>query len=181
MGQVKELFEYIFNMFKIWVIIQPWQQGIRVRFGKHKTLLNAGTHFKIPYFDSVYVQETRLRMVNLPIQTISCKDKQTVTLNGAIGYQITDVEKLYSTLYHPETTIINMVMAKVTDFVSKLNLDAISLSELEGYVVKDLKTLDYGIKFEKFEVVNFASVKTFRFIKDEAWVYEGINMEDKKK
>lgn len=181
MGQVKELFEYLFNLVKIWVIIQPWQQGIRVRFGKNKKLLNAGVHFKIPYFDSVYVQETRLRMVNLPIQTISCQDKQTVTLNGAIGYVITDIEKLYSTLYHPETTIMNMAMAKVTDFVSKLNLDSISLDKLEKWVVKDLEALDYGIKFEKFEIVNFASVKTFRLIKDEAWVYEGINMEDKKK
>jgi regulator of protease activity HflC (stomatin/prohibitin superfamily) len=64
MYQVKEFFEYIFNAVKIWIIIQPWQQGLRVRNGKDVKLLNGGIYFKLPYFDSVYVQETRLRVVS---------------------------------------------------------------------------------------------------------------------
>lgn len=181
MGQVKELLEYIFNMFKIWVIVQPWQQGIRVRFGKHKKLLNAGIHFKIPYFDSVFVQETRLRMINLPMQTVNSEDKETVTLNGALGYVITDIDKLYSTLYHPETTIMNITMANITDYVSSLAFNKISLDDLEEYVLNELQELDYGLRFEKFEVMNFVSVKTYRIIKEDSWTGEGLDMDIKKK
>lgn len=180
MAQVKELLEYIFNIFKIWVIVQPWQQGIRVRFGKNKKLLNPGIHFKIPYFDSVYVQETRMRMVNIPIQTVTCSDKNTVTLSGTLGYSISNIETLYSTLYHPESTIISICMAMVTDYISKVELGSITLDNIEEYVLEELQKVDYGLRFERFEITNFASVKTFRIIKDDSWSYEGINMDTKK-
>lgn len=180
MAQIKELLEYIFNIFKIWVIIQPWQQGIRVRFGKNKKLLNPGIHFKIPYFDSVYVQETRMRMVSIPIQTVTCSDKNTVTLSGTLGYSINNIETLYLTLYHPESTIISICMAMVTDYISKVELASITLDQVESYVLTELQKVDYGLRFERFEITNFASVKTFRIIKDDSWSYEGINMDTKK-
>lgn len=180
MNQIKEFLEYIFNLVKIWVIIQPWQQGIRVRFGKNKKLLEPGIHFKLPYFDSVFVQETRMRIVNMPIQTISCKDKQTITLNGSFGDLISNIEKLYCTLYHPETTLKNLTMAKITDFISQKNFSDIELNDLENKVLAELKSLDYGITFESFQIMNFASVRTFRLIQDQSWTHEGLDMDRKK-
>lgn len=179
MNQVREFIEYILNLVKIWVIIQPWQQGIRVRIGKNRKLLNPGIHFKIPYFDSVFVQENRMRIVDIPLQTISCKD-QTITLNASFGYLISNIETLYLKLYHPETTLKNLTMAKITDFVSSRQFADIKLDELEGFVLKELKALDYGITFETFQVMNYASVKTYRLIQDRSWTHEGLNMDYKK-
>jgi len=56
MNSVKDLLDYILNIFKIWVIVQPWEQGLRVRLGKHIKLVNGGLYFKIPYIDSYYIQ-----------------------------------------------------------------------------------------------------------------------------
>ncbi len=33
MNQIKDFFEYIFNAFKIWIIIQQWEQGLPTRDG----------------------------------------------------------------------------------------------------------------------------------------------------
>ena len=79
----EEFLEYIFNAFKIWVIVQKWEAGIRVRTGKHMKKLKPGVHFKIPYFDSVYVQEVRLRIVSMPTQTITTKDGLTISILAA--------------------------------------------------------------------------------------------------
>lgn len=180
MNQVKEFIEYILNLVKIWVIIQPWQQGIRVRIGKHRRILNPGIHFKIPYFDSVFVQETRMRIVDMPLQTISCKDQNTVTLNASFGYLISNIDKLYLKLYHPETTLKNLTMAKVTDYISTRKFAEIELSDLESQVLSELKSLDYGIQFETFQVMSYASVRTYRLIQDKTWTHEGLDMNDRR-
>ncbi len=56
MESIKGLIEYLLNIVKFWIVIQPWERGIRVRFGKNQKLLNGGVHFRIPFLDTIYVQ-----------------------------------------------------------------------------------------------------------------------------
>src|ERR1700723_2090666 len=117
MDSIKNLLDYILSIFKIWVIIQPWEQGLRIRMGKKVKLVNGGMYFKFPYLDSYYIQSIRLRVISLPMQTVTTKDGHTVTLNGSIGYQIKDIQKMYTSLFHPELTIANIVMSALADYI----------------------------------------------------------------
>jgi regulator of protease activity HflC (stomatin/prohibitin superfamily) len=180
MNQVKDFFEYIFNAIKIWIIVQPWQTGIRVRSGKNIKKLAGGIYFRLPYFDSVFIQENRLRVVSMPIQTLTSKDIKTITINGAVGYTIIDIEKLYQTLYHPETTIANITMSEVADFIFRNNLESINPNTIEKAVISKLNKEYFGLKFEYFRITNFAVVRTFRLIQDQSWISEGLSMNDKK-
>jgi len=180
MNQVKEFLDYLLNSVKFWVIVQPWEQGIRVRKGSKVKLLIAGMYFRIPYLDSVYIQETRLRVASLPIQTVTSKDGSAVTLNGAIGYSIINIEKLYNTLYHPETTISNMAMGEVADYVFKNPIADTDPKKIEATVLNKLNAHDYGLQFDYFKITSFAVVRTYRLIQDQAWVSEGLSMSEKK-
>lgn len=181
MNQIKDFFEYIFNSIKIWIIVQPWEQGIRVRRGKFIKKLSSGMYFRIPYFDSVYVQETRLRMIQLCLQTLTSKDLKTVTINSSLGYSITNIELLYNTLYHPEGTISNMAMSEISDFIFQHNLSDINPSSIEEAVLRKLNAEEYGLKFEYFRITNFAAVRTFRLIQDsQSWVDNHLSMDKKK-
>jgi len=180
MNQVKDFLEYIFNAVKVWIIVQPWQTGIRVRNGKRIKKLNGGIYFRLPYLDSIFIQENRLRVASIPIQTLTSKDIKTITISGAVGYSIIDIEKLYKTLYHPETTISNIAMSEVADFIFKNNLDSINPNTIEKAVIEKLNKDDFGLRFEYFRITNFAVVRTFRLIQDQSWVSEGLIMNDKK-
>lgn len=180
MNSIKDLLDYILNVFKIWVIIQPWEQGLRVRRGRNIKLVKGGMYFKIPYLDSYYIQSIRLRVISLPMQTVTTNDNQTITLTGSIGYQIHDIEKLYTTLYHPELTIANMVMNELADYVYNNKLADIKPDKVEGNILAKVKDLDYGISIEYFKLTNFAVVKTFRLIQDHSWVSEGMVLDVKK-
>lgn len=171
MNQIKDFFEYIFKVINIFVIIQPWEQGLIVRRGKHVRKVGKGMYFKIPYLDSVYVQEIRLRIAQLCIQTLTTKDGQTLTLNSAVGYQILDIEKLYQTLYQPDGTIANIAMAAAAGYIFQNNLSDILPHTIEHEVLKKLNEKNYGLKFEYFKITNFAAVKTFRLIQDsQSWI-----------
>lgn len=176
MNQIQQFFEYIFNSLKFWVIVQPWQTGIRVRFGKGTKILTHGTHFRIPYFDSVYVQESRLRVKEMPMQTLTSKDIKTITLNSSFGYSISDIGQLYHTLYHPEMTLQNIAMSEVANFIWNNDLKDITPVSLEESVLKKLKAEDYGIRFEYFRITNFAVVRTYRLIQDQSWISEDLKM-----
>lgn len=180
MNQVQQFFEYLFKSLKIWVIVQPWEAGIRVRNGKHIKKLTKGIFFKLPYFDSVYVQEVRLRVREMPMQTLTSKDGKTLTINSSMGYSIHDIEKLYNTLYRPEMTLQSIAMSGIAEVVSETNIDDISPKLLEKKVIGKLKADDYGLTYEFFKVSNFAIVQTYRLIQDQSWISEGFAMTDKK-
>jgi len=180
MNQVQQFIEYISNAFKIWVIIQPWEQGLRVRNGKRIKRLKKGIYFKIPYFDSVYVQEVRLRVRDMPIQTVTSKDGVTITLNSAIGYSITNLEKLYQTLYMPDVTLQNIAMSANAEIIATTNASEITPQKMESEVLKKLRADDYGLSFEYFKITSYAVVKTFRLIQDQTWTDDGFTLDKKK-
>ena len=180
MNQIQEFFNYIFQALKIWVIIQPQEAGIIVRGGKKVKKVGKGIYFKIPYFDSVFVQETRLRVVALPIQTLTTKDLKTITLNGAVGYSITNIETLYNKLFHPEITIMNIVMSGIADVIYSKRLEEITPTELQQKVYERLESADYGLSFEYFKITNFAVVRTYRLIQDQSWADESLKMNESK-
>jgi len=177
---LKEFLEYILNFVKIWVIVLPWENAIRVRMGKSTKILNPGIYFKLPYFDSVFVQEIRLRIADMPIQTVTTKDAKTISIAGTIGYSIIDIKKLYDTLYHPETSIRNIALSNVAKLVYSKNAIEINPNELETEALNVLCSLDYGIRFEHFRITNFALVRTYRLIQDTNWGYEGLKMNEKR-
>lgn len=180
MGSIKELIEYLLNAIKIWVIVQPWQTALIVRGGNKIRKVSSGIYFRLPYFDSVYVQENRLRVTEMPMQTLTSKDIKTITLNSSFGYSILDIRKLYETLYHPEKTLQNIAMSEVANFIWNNDLNEITPESLEKSVLNKLKIEDYGIGFEYFKITNFAVVRTFRLIQDQSWICEGMEMNQKK-
>lgn len=180
MNQIKEFFQWLIDSVKIWVIVQPWESAVRVRMGKSTKILTKGIFFRIPYLDSIFVQENRLRIVQMSLQTLTTKDLNAITIEGAIGYSINDIEKLYNTLYQPETTISNFAKSKVAEYIFSRNHADVKPNEIEESILKDLKELNYGINIEYFKLQNFAIVKTFRLIQDQSWNDERIEMTQKK-
>lgn len=180
MNYIKETLDYLSKLFQWWVIIQPWEQGIRTRFGKNAIILLKGTHFRIPFFDTIYIQTTRLRVVSMPLQTVTTKDKQTITLCSAIGYSITDIHKLFNSLFHPESTISNMVLSEVSEYVYTHDLSECNPKDIENLVISKLKNEDYGIKYEYIKIVGYAVVKTYRLIQDGHWTPDGLNLDNQK-
>lgn len=181
MNWINDLINQISRIFQWWVTIMPWEQAIRVRFGKRTKLLNAGLHFKIPFFDSVYVQTTRLRVTNLPLQTVSTKDEKTITITLALGYSIVDIQKLFNTLYHPELTLSNICTGEISEYISTHDLQECRPIILEEAVYKKLEQFkDYGIQIDYFKVVGFANVRTYRLINDMYANTNPMDMEFKK-
>jgi regulator of protease activity HflC (stomatin/prohibitin superfamily) len=171
---------FISKLFQWWFTVMPWEQALRIRRGKQVRLLNAGLYFKIPFLDAVYVQTTRMRMIDTAMQTMSTKDGTTITVKSAIRYIISDIQTLYTTLYHPEMTLSSMTMGFVGEYVRSNEISEIAPSKIEEFVNDKMDATRYGLKDLSIKITTFAAVKTFRLIQDGSYLGEGLNMDPKK-
>lgn len=176
MNFVKDIIDYIAKLFTWWVIVLPWEQGVRVTLGKRLILMSSGVYLKLPLIHTVFVQEKRLRVINLPIQTVSSKDGFALTISCSVGYSIIDIVKLYNALYQPDMTITNIVTSKVSEYISANDLVGCKPQEIEQHLNQAMSQTDYGLKYEYVRVINFAHVKTFRLIQDQSYMYEGLDL-----
>lgn len=180
MGSIRELLDYILNVFKFWIIVEPWEQAVRTRFGKNKKIIYAGTHFRIPLMDSFYIQCTRLRVANLPMQNLTTKDLKTVTLNGSIGYEIKNISILYETMYEPEATISGIAMGAIADYIYTHSSENIDIGDIEKSVLKSLNLDKYGLSVTYYKLINFAVVRTYRLITDQSQIYRSSTLDHSK-
>lgn len=180
MGLVNTITEFLVKILQWWFTVMPWEQALLIRKGKNVRLLGAGLYLKVPFIDTAYIQTTRMRMIDTPMQTVSTKDGNTVTIKSVIGYSIDNIELLYNKLYHPEMTLNSMSMGFVGEFIRKSLMNEITPSSIEQYVNSNITTSDYGLKDLTIKITTFAIVKTFRLIQDGSYLGEGLNMDPKK-
>lgn len=162
-----------------WVIVSPWEKGIRVRFGNRIKMINPGVHFRIPMFDKIYVQTVRSRNISCSIQTVTTKDGIVLSLSLIIQYSVSDVFKLYNTLYHPELTIQNMLMGAAASYISSNDIKTCSVENIQK-CMSAIDLTENGIKLGKISIGTYAIVKTFRIIQDHSWLNEGYKLEEVK-
>lgn len=179
MNSIQDILKYITNFLTFWVIISPFERGLRIRFGKNVKILTEGIHLKIPIFDAVYIQTIRSRNISSGIQTVSTKDGITISLGSIVQYNINDIYKLYNTLYHPEMTITNLVMGEISNYISDNIISDCSPQKIQDKISAKLKNTKYGIEFEFVNITTYAIVKTFRLIQDVSWINEGYNLNQK--
>ena len=177
MGVINQIFEFLSKFFEWYYVVMPWEQAIFVRAGKNEKIVTKGMYFKIPFIDRVYIQQTRLRVLDLPVQTVSTLDGKTVTIKSVVSYCIVDMVKMYNSISQPEITLGGMVMSIISENVTTNKSEDVSPEIIEKLLLENLNGESYGLGELSVKITSWADVKTFRLIQDNSWLYENISME----
>lgn len=163
------LFQGLGNLVKWWVSIMPWEAGLRIKFGKHVTLLGPGIHLRIPLVHTVYRQGTRMRRIDMAVQTITTRDRVAITLGATLGYRIGNIQTLYETLHDAEGTLSNLVQSAIAEYINTHDATECSPHTLEEAVNATLNFQKYGLEDATISLTDFAAVRTYRLIQDTRW------------
>lgn len=180
MNYLGQLFEFLQRLIVWWVTIMPWEEAVHVRMGKKIRVLAAGLHLRIPFIDRVYVQTTRLRVIQCPVQTVTTRDGVTLTISMNMGYQIVNILKLYNTLYDAERTLCNMMHGITADEVWRLDRSECTPARLEEAVNEKMSGDDFGLLFKYMNITSFAAVRTYRLIQSDGWMERNLNTDQQK-
>ena len=164
-----------FQIFVFWYTVEPWQQCLRVRFGKHLKKIAPGFHIKIPYFDSLHVQASRYRTAICAPQTLTTADGKTVVCTFAVGYALADIEKFYQNVYDANSTLTQMVSGFVADEVAKTDYKKLSAVTISKELTEQLADQfhKYGLKDVSVRLQDFAFIRAIRLINDSRWQSDG--------
>jgi hypothetical protein len=156
-----------------WVVILPWQQGLRVRAGRHVRLLQPGIYLKVPALDVVKVESIRRRTSMVPVQTLSTADGATVVVAAAISYAIGDLARLYGSLHHAEDTIVQAAQGCIAVEVLRQNraelVPAGLCRQVNGVLAETFAF--YGLTDVTLHIVDFAFVRAVRLIQEQRWIH----------
>ncbi len=163
MDAVQRLVELLRLALTWWFFVEPWEQAIRLRAGKHMERFEPGVHFRIPFLDSVYVHNTHRMVLFHLAQTVSSADGKVFTVSASVSYVIKDVELLHTSPHYPENVIGQEASQMVASFVNSRDAAAITPELLRAY----MSTLDlsaYGLGEVQVCINNFAVVQTYRLV-----------------
>lgn len=171
MNELLAALQRLFGQVIFWATIDPWEQAIRVRAGKHVRRLRPGFHLRVPILDVIHKQSVRLRSSLLPGQTLSTSDGHTLFVGAGLGYAISDIEKLYRGLRQAEDTIAQLAGSALAAEVlatarHEARPDAIS-AQVEARLAEALSP--FGIADVAVRVTDFAFVRSFRLIQEGRW------------
>lgn len=169
-GLVRAITQF-FNLFVFWYVVEPWQQCLRVRFGKHLKKIPAGFHLKIPYFDSLHIQASRYRTALCAPQTLTTADGKTVVCTFAVGYALADIEKFYQTVFDANSTLTQLVSGFVADEVAKTNYTDLSANKISEELTNKMSDQfqNFGLKDVSVRLQDFAFIRAIRLISDPRW------------
>jgi hypothetical protein len=168
------MLDFIKALLTWWFIVEPWEQAVRVRFGKHVRLFAAGAHIRIPFFDNIYVQNTRRRLLSVGSQTLTTSDRKVLTVHSTIGYVITDILKLQRGLHDADGTIMQHISALLARDIAGHRLKDCGPTAVAARVKADLNLCAYGLDVVEFALTSYvADVRTLRILNDTAAPYFG--------
>lgn len=157
-----------------WVIVAPWEQGLRVRLGKVATVLVPGVHMRIPFLDRIYVQSVRLRTIYDNNQTVTTRDGHALTITIAIDFAIGDIRKLYDAMSNPEVTLQSKCASNVARYISSHDRENVNAIGIETAARSELNNMDAGLVKLDARVMQFAFVRTYRIIQSDYRIYGGL-------
>ncbi len=165
MSTLLELLQAGWRLLIWWVVLEPWEVGVRVRLGTGRVRLGPGIHFRIPYADVVYVQSSRLRFTALIPQSVSTMNGQTFVIGGSLGYRVGDVDKLYDTLHHPEDAVAALCQGEIAEVVRELTGPP-TATEVTEAVLRRLDLTKYGLHRPILNLTTFTQVRAYRLFID---------------
>jgi len=149
------------------VIVEQWNGSVQLRFGKFIKVLYPGIHFKIPFFDSIIECPVITQSVNLPSQTLTTLDEQSIVLKSIIRYKVSNIRTYLLGVMHANDVLIDTTQGMIRDVVELttwndlVDVNETITNEVKEYVVR------WGIEVEAVTITDLGIVKSFRIFGDE--------------
>ena len=149
------------------VIVEQWNGSVQLRFGKFIKVLYPGIHFKIPFFDSVIETPVITQSVNLPSQTLTTLDDESIVLKSIIRYKVSNIQTYLLSVMHANDVLIDTTQGIIRDVVERttwndlVDVNETITNEVKEYVVR------WGIEVEAVTITDLGILKSFRIFGDE--------------
>ena len=171
---MQPIFDFILKflyLFTIGTVVDPWEEGIKVRLGKVKKTLKPGFHFKRPLsIDQIYTVNVKPQIIDIAAQSLETLDGIPVVVAGAIEYSVEDVKKLFLNVQDYDDSLVNLGQILIAEYVTSSSNQDCTRESIQKAVKRRLKdsARKWGINIKRFGVTDLAEHKVYRIMSDSA-------------
>jgi len=150
------------------IIIRDYEEAVLLRFGKFKSVLKPGMHFKIPMFDEVIDQHVVVTTLSLDAQSLYTKDKQNIVVKAVIKYKISDVKVFLLEIYDAQDALSDMSQGIIKNVIMSMSMDECTDSELDNTLTKKVRVeaRKWGVEVQQVTLTDLAPIRSYRLIND---------------
>ena len=147
-------------------IINDWEKGVFLRFGKYHKIVEPGLILKIPFIDKVWHSPVITQTIHLQPQTLTTLDEKDVVLKAIVRYHVDDVKKFLLNVMHASDVLVDTTQGVIRDTVEGYNWEELyEISETLEKQVQEI-AVNWGIKIERITLTDLGIVKTYRIMSD---------------
>jgi regulator of protease activity HflC (stomatin/prohibitin superfamily) len=152
-----------------WVVLDPWEEGIRVRLGKWVKDLKPGLHWMIPFADRVETVNVLPQRITLPNQSVRCADGKVIAISGALMYGIKNARRVWLEVEDHDESLVTLAMNRLAEYAASVPGDEVTVDNLQKHVLPVLRrqATKWGIDVRDLGVKDLAPHKVYRFMGDD--------------
>lgn len=121
---VVEFFKWLYEQFELYIfpftIINTYERGVRLTFGKNPTLVNPGLKLKLPFFQVIFTEIITPDTLQARCVHVTTIDGKTVSISPCIEYTKEDVIKWIVETNEAPTNLHDILRATVADYLTDL-------------------------------------------------------------
>lgn len=152
------------GMFKVWTVVDDYEQGVVLRFGRFNRVVTPGWRFMIPLIERTMTENVVPRTSNLGVQGLTTKDGKNITVAGIVTAQIVDVRKSLLEVENVGQALMDACYGAIGDFVSSSTWEQMLNPEHCATLPKACQKLArrYGIEILRVQLSDKALSRSLR-------------------
>jgi len=146
----------VFALYKAVMIIQPYEQGLKIVLGKYAGRLNPGLNFVPPFITQVIRMDLRTQVFDVPQQEVITKDNSPTRVDAIIYIKVVDPEKAFFQVVNYKLATVALAQTTLRSTIGDMELDevlynrAVINTQLRDTL--DEATDPWGVKVEMVEI-----------------------------
>lgn len=159
------------DLFRFWVVLDPFEQGVLIRLGKFVRVIEPGFHWVLPlHIDYVMFESVVPTTHSLGNESITTKDGKSVGYHAIVTYKVHDIEKAMLRISDTAHALRDACGGEIGRVLRDHNWhDIIGSVEILDKLTEACRKrgFKYGIEVIQVQLASLALVRSIRLMNDQ--------------
>lgn len=158
------------NFFIPWTVLDAFEGGVILRWGKYHRTIGPGFHWCLPFnIDHVFTDTVVLRTKPIGLQSLLTKDARAITLTAIVTSSIEDVRKALLDVESVDQAMLDACAGAIGTLVTKSTWDEIVHEDFQNEMAKACRrgAKRYGIAIDRVQLMELTPARAIRLLQDD--------------
>jgi regulator of protease activity HflC (stomatin/prohibitin superfamily) len=156
------------DLFKFWQVVDQYERGVVLRFGKFQRELEPGIHLLLPFnIDNALLDNVVTRTYMTRTLTLTLGDNTNVTCGVLVRYNIRDIRKALLEVERIDDVIHDCVFGNVSSMIRSVTWESLPSPEFGETLSKSCRrqAFRYGVEIESVVFTDLCKAKPLALIR----------------